>query len=399
MARTRKTALWAAPQTGGYDTDPSANGAGYKSVPADVVPELTDKKQPIETTYQTGDNWDSELEEGPDGWELSGVETPLIGLATAAGDGTDASTVAADWLDDLLAHIMGGVVATTEGEGVASVASATGVTLDTDVLSQYDLVPFFESGVPVLPRSQWQLVTADPADASYTIAPGLADFATAPLTGAGIVYGMKRYTFDDDGGYPMAFVYQRDSVYYTLLGGRCTSAQIRIPAGGGRVKLVTSWRGNKKTRETKGSLPAAAVAPAITPIRGVLSPVWFNGTKYGSAEITIDLGIQATEIQGTEGTEGRVGDEHAFQKPMVTIRPQFATALEDLQRTPTKGRVLVQIGGGVLTGGVLNTCAFHLDQAQAKVVTMQDDNNVRRQEIQLMASNPGAGHIAQFCRA
>lgn len=400
MARTRRKALWGALQTGGYDTDPSANGSGYTPWPCDVLPDLADKKEPLPTTYQTGDNWDTELEEGPDGWELSGVELPLIGLATAAGDGVDASTVTADWLNDILTHVLGATLATTPGEGVASIGGATAMTLDGDVLDLYDLVPVYEAGVPALPRTQWEIVTVDPADNSYTIAPGFADYGTVPPTGAAVVYGVKRYTFDDDGGVPMAFVYRDDGQDYTLLGGRCTSMQIRIPAGGGRVKLVTSWRGNTKTAESKASLPAAVVAPAITPIRGVRSPVWFNGTNYGSAEITIDFGISAAEIQSTAGSEGRAGDEHVFQAPMVTIRPQYTNAINNLKRNVTKGRLLVQIGGGILSGGVLNTCAVHFDQAQAMVVTRTDDNGVARQEVQFKASNPGAGpHIFQFCRA
>lgn len=401
MARTRKKALWLATESA-YSTDPSASGAGYVAAPADALPEIEDGKEPIETNYQHGENWDSALEEGPDGWALNGVEFPLIGLATAAGDGVDASTVTDDWLDQILLHIFG-VQETTEGETVTSVTSATNLVLATDVYDLHEVFPLHEASVPARERAQFNVITADNGLGDYDVAPGFSDYSTAPPTAAAIAYGVKRYSFDDDGGNTLAMVYRDASQDYTLLGGRCTSAQIRIPAGGGRVKLVTSWRGDRKIAESKASLPAALTAPAITPIRAVRSPLWFNGTEYGSSEIMIDLGLSTQEIQSTAGSEGRAGDEHAMQKPAVTMKPRFTNAINNLKRAsggPTKGRLLVQVGGGALVGGVINAMAAHIDQAQAKVVTRMDDNNVARQEVQFFTSTPGtAQYKFQLVRA
>lgn len=381
MSRTRKRALFVDTETT-YGSDPSANGSGYAAVPCFSIGDLTDGKEQLETAYHTGTVYDTAPETGKDGGSFD-FETPVIGLETAAGDGTDASTVTDDWEDALLLHTYGNQT-TTSGEGLLSVASATAVTLDADAYNVQNLFPVYEAGVPAAgARSQWNLVTVDPADNSYTIAPG---FAENP-TGAGVAYGSKIYRPDDDGGDPLSFAYQDDELIYRCSGARVTSHSITWAAG---QMLRSRWsvRFDNKTEEasTKTSLPTALAAPAITPLKGLLSPVWFNGTLYATSRVEINFNLETSEEMSTAATNGRAGDELIKAQPTIVIEPLRTDAILNLKRNVTKGRLLIQLGGGVLSGGVLNTMCFHAEEAYVSDVSPADENGRTRQQVTLTVS-------------
>lgn len=396
--RTRKRSLHIAHETT-FATDPSADGSGYLYTPAEGI-EYTDQLEVLTTEYSTGRNYPTESEIGADGAEIT-FRTPLIGMASAAGDGTDASSVTDDWLDLLFEHSLG-VQATSAGEGVGAGSTTTNLVLDTDAYGPQDLVPIYQAAIPAgNPRTQWTAITVDPADGTYTVAPA---FTTAPETAA-IAYGVKRYTDDDDGGPSLAAVVRDDTLHYTLLGGRVSRLRI-IAEAQRRVMCEFSASFDRKSEDTaaKTALPAAT-RMATTPIKSFRSPVWFNGSRISTRMIEIDFALTTAAITDTESTNGRAGWDLISIAPMVTIEPLRSDDYINLKRAGTKGPLMIQLGAGVLAGGVLNTVGLHMARAEAREVTITDENGRARNRIvfhavdQIEFSAGVGSRFFQICRA
>lgn len=386
MAITRKTSLWVAAESS-YGADPSANGSGYKTVPVlGPCPRPTDGKATLATEYSTGRQWPTAPIAGPDGWTLDGVETPLIGLLTAAGDGVNASTKADDWLDVLLTHIFG-TQYTTTGEGLAGGSSGSSLVCDTDAFTIQDLLPIWESALPSsgAARSQWELVTVDNGDGTYTVAPAF----TADPTTAAVAYGAKIYRPSDAGGNSLALVVQDDDIYYTLLGARVTAFSI-VGELGGIVRSRLSFAGDSKTEEaaTKTALPARLAAPALTPVKTVLSPVWFNGTQYATRRFEIDFGLETAMVGSTAATHGRANWQNVSMRPRLTFEPLRTDALQNLRRNATAGRALVQLGSGAFASSILNSLAVAFSEGVATEVTDTDDQGVARKSVIVSMTDP-----------
>ena len=379
MARWKKRALWAAAEST-FATDPSANGSGYTFLPTVELGPLQDQKTVIETNYMTGRNFATAPIPGPDGWQFT-ASIPLWGNASLAGDGTSASTITDDILDAILLHILGTRTNTT-GDGFGAGSAAGTAVLDADTLSLQDLIFAYHSSAAF---GQWRYITADPGTGTYSIAP---NWDTTPTTDF-ISYGIKYWTPDDDGGANLAFVYRQDDVDYTLLGGRVTAATITEKPND-ITRLNLTIQGDTKTREAKGSLPAVSAAPAVTPIRGLLSPVWWNGTKYATNDLTLDFGITAAPLDGTQGANARTAWENISLNPSLSITPLFSTTLEDAKRASTTGRLLVQFGGGIVSGGVANSIAAHWDEVTLSEANPQDESGRIRQSLSFRLSDPVA---------
>lgn len=382
MAKTKKKALYVATESGGFGVDPSANGAGYLQVHSTSLSFLKDGKDVLETEYFTNRNFPTAPIAGPDGGTFE-VEVPLIGMATAAGDNVNASTVADDWLDRLLLHIFGQQV-TTIGEGVGVGSTTTSLVMDADSYGVMDVVPIFEANLPsaAAQRSQLAYITADPGSGTYTVAP----LASAPTT-AGIGYGQKRYLPTDDGGNTLAFYYIEDGLPYTLLGCRVTAASIALEARKiAKMKLSVAY--DNATQGTKASIPAITAAPVVTPLRGLLSPFYFNGVQYATPKVMIDLGITAAVGEATEGINGRGDHINMMMVPKVSVTPLRTDALRELKRQATSGRLVVQIGAGIFAGGILNMMSFAMEGATARSSDSTDDNNRVRSSVDFGVSDP-----------
>ncbi len=383
MARTRKRSLWVAPEVT-YATDPDADGSDYLWLPTKSIGDIVDGKQLLATTWQTGRNFPTASEVGADGWSFD-FEVALYGLPYAVAPGDGVAPPADDCLDVVFSSIFGSQTSVS-GEGVGVGSTASSLVLDTDVYGTQQIVPVYESTLPAAaPRTQWVELLADAANGTYgTVEPV---FATAPTT-TGVAFGTKTYQFDDDGGASLAFVYQEDELEYTLLGGRITDVSISAEVGA-MVMMKCSVTGDRKSVTTKSasSLPTPSPGPVMTPIKSLLSPVWFAGTQYETKKIEISFGLQTSTIEATAAVNGRAGIDMTFCEPMITIEPLRTNAILDLKRNRTLGRLLVQLGAGVLSGNYLNTIAVAAEQASAEVVSISDDSGRLRQSVQFKISD------------
>ena len=399
MALSRKRALYVDVATT-YGTDDDQDGSDYLAIPCLDIGDLSEDKAPIPTNYRTGRQWDTAPIAGPDGWSFS-FSTPVIGLLTAAGDTVNASAKTNDWLDLLLTHIFG-TQATTIGDAIASIPDTAGfVSTAVNYVAQ-DLIPLWENDVPTagLEATQWTLVTAANGSYDHDVAPVFS----AALTGAAVAYGAKEYRLSDTGGSSLNFAYVEDGTTYTLTGGRITSFGFDGEAGQ-PVKLNFSVSGDISLAGAKASLPAALAAPALTPIMATLSPVWFNGTAYATSKFTFDMGLETSVQASTSAVNGRAEYTNVRCNPSLEIEPLWTTAILDLQRNATKGRVLLQLGAGQFASLILNTCALHFEEAVAETVTRSDENGRSRLTVKFKCTDKRyltgvvAAQFMQFARA
>lgn len=399
MDRSRKHAVWIAPEVT-YATDPDSDGSDYLYVPALEVGLLQDGMTQLPTNYATGRNYPTAPLPGADGWTLE-ITVPMIGLSAAsAASATPSATE--DWFGTIIKHILG-TVAQVTGRAVSSMASTTAITFAADSYNIQSPLCLYESGLPAAGnrvRSQWSMVTVDPANNSYTIAPAL----TTQATSAAVAYGHILYRYTDTSPANLALVLQQDSTVYSLLGGRVIAASIQAPARE-QVTLKLTISGDSKTVDAgKSSLPLAT--PSITGITAMNSPLWLGGTKYACKSINVDLGIQAVVDDSTEGPNGRAGYEQLAIAPKVTIEPAFTAALQDLKRAATTGNpLMIQFGRGALASSVINSCMLHLGEAIANEAQPSDDGGRLRLNMALMANDKGLfsgttlAQFVQFARA
>lgn len=365
-----------------YGVDPSATGASYLYVPAMSVGDLQDGKALLETNYNNAENWPTAGVPGPDGWSFD-FEVPLIGMATAAGNAVNASTVTADWLDAIKLHVLG-TLRTTAGLTLTATTVST-LTGASNPFTAQDLTAVFLANVPTnAPRSQIALLTNSASP--YNIAPNLVQ-----SPGASVAYGAKLYRASSDGGASLAFVYTEDDLMYLCLGGRVT-AYVESADSRGIWKAKVTVSGDSKTLTNTGvktSLPAPA-APAVTPLICTLSPVFFNGTAMETKSISIDFGVNAQPYLVTGAANGRGDFLNIALAPKVSVEPLRTDAHLLLKRNGTTGRLMIQQGAGVFSGGVLNLGAFHAESVQAMEVAYSDDSGRARQKIDFTVVNPGA---------
>jgi hypothetical protein len=109
--------------------------------------------------------------------------------------------------------------------------------------------------------------------------------------------------------------------------------------------------------------------------------VFFGNSRYATRMVEIDFGLSAAEVQDTESTNGRGGYELVSIAPTVTIEPLRADAYDVLKQGLTRNPLLVQLGAGVVSGGVLNSLALHLARAEAREVSYTAQDGITRNRV------------------
>lgn len=374
-----------------FATDPDSDGSSYLYCPAEGIT-YEEQTEIIETAYSTSRNFPTEGEVGAQGHTVS-FSVPLIGLASAAGNGVNASTVTNDWLDVLLLSIFGAQT-TTEGEAVTGSTTSSLTTADSNWATVQNLVPVHIASIPAAAeRTQWSQIQTS-ATGTTTLAPTLQ---ASPGNGA-VAYGCKQYRVDDDGGATLALVLTDDALVYTFLGGRVTSFRITLEHKRRAMAQVTMQFDRRSLDAGKTSLPSAALM-ATTPVKAFRSPVFFGNSRYSTRMVEIDFGLTAAEVQDTESTNGRGGYELVSIAPTVTIEPLRADAYDVLKQGLTRNPLLVQLGAGVVSGGVLNSLALHLARAEAREVSYTAQDGITRNRVVFTAIDRiefSAGVASQF---
>jgi len=356
-----------------FATDPDSDGSSYLYCPAEGIT-YEEQTEIIETAYSTGRNFPTEGEVGAQGHTVS-FSVPLIGLSTAAGNGVNASTVTADWLDTLLLSIFGSQ-STTEGESVTGSTTSSLTTADSNWATVQNLVPVHIASIPATAeRTQWSQIQSS-ATGTTNLAPTLQ---ASPGNGA-VAYGAKQYRVDDDGGSTLALVLTDDALVYTFLGGRVTSFRITLEHKRRAMAQVTIQFDRRSLDASKTQLPSAALM-TTTPVKAFRSPVFFGNDRYATRMVEIDFGLSAAEVQDTESTNGRGGYELVSIAPTVTIEPLRSNTYDALKQGLTRNPLLVQMGAGVVSGGVLNSLALHLARVEAREVSYTAQDGITRNRL------------------
>lgn len=381
MARKRQT-LYIAPVGSYAAADPSADGSGYSWVPCLGVPAKKDNMLQLATGYAAGSTTPTAPEPGPDGCTIT-FTTPIGGFVTAAGNGSAPPT--ADWFDTLLEAAFGSIVA-RNGVNVGSGSTTSSLVLASDILSIYDLAPVYDSSLAAVGRTQWTRIMADAGSGTYgTVAP---EFGTAPTAApAGVCFGTRSFRPADTQVY-VAVVFVDDTIgAYYCPGGRVILKSI---AADHRMNFVATWeiQCDSKTPDAgKTALPNPGAGPAFRPLNCVRSPVYFNGAAVETSKISIDFGTATAPIGATAAPQGLGGNEITAMVPRINIMPQRASGYETIRRAITEGSLLMQLGGGVLSGGQLGTMALHLDNAYFAKTDDADDQGVMRQDIEIVCAD------------
>jgi hypothetical protein len=118
-----------------------------------------------------------------------------------------------------------------------------------------------------------------------------------------------------------------------------------------------------------------------TPIKMFRSPVFFGNTRIATRMVEIDFGLSAAEVQDTESQNGRGGYELVSIAPTVTIEPLRSDTYDGYKQALTRNPLLVQLGGGVVSGGVLNSLALHLARCEAREVSYTAQDGITRNRL------------------
>lgn len=367
--RTGDRALWVALGSNDLALDPSADGSGYHWVPATTLGELPTGREMIATDYQTGSPFGTPPIPGADGGEIE-LEFPAIGQPVGALAGQSPSAI--DWFGTILQHVFG---TRTAFDGV----DITGAVGEVNPSAAQDLIPMLNN----LPRPlSWALgLGGNRADS----------FGDTPADG--VSPGHTRYRYAEGGGPHLAAVYRRGADFYTLLGCRISSLVLSAEAGQ-PWSCKATLRFDSRTRDVaKTALPVADGVLGGPPLRGILSPVTFNGVRYPVGSAEIDLGIEAVRDMSLEGPQGRVADLGLGMKPVITLTPHSSDAFDEMVRDVVIGPLTIQLGGGNYPGAagepIGGMCA-HFERASMTEAEDTDDNGLLRKSVKFACVFPGA---------
>lgn len=381
-------ALWALQHTGDIDEDPDSDGSDYVSIPCEEIGEIEDGLAQLETSQQDGtEHGASAPEVGPDGWKLT-IKTLLRGLGTSGGAGTSPGSMS--YMEMFLANLLAD--STSEvGRALDSGSSTSSIVLTSSVGGLQSLFPIYEAGKPdsaKRQRTQWAMVTDAGSAPTYAIAPTIDEAPTSSAIKRPAKIFRAPYAGDgESNGALMAFVHKVGGVATTLLGGRLTGCKWTIQAG----KLaMAEWtfQGDSQVVEDKASLPAYT-RTTVPGIVGVKSPVWFNGSSIGTADVEIDWSPTMNEDLSTAGVNGRSDLVIAKLAPKITLSPTYSNTIRALKRAITKGPMLIQIGAGVHDGTRLNTIAVHFGEAFASKADGKNDSGRHRAGLAISVSRAG----------
>lgn len=378
--RTRKKAIWVARQTTDFFTAPA--GSAFFNVPAHEpsISPLKDGKTLLETNWATGRNFPTPFELGADGWSFD-MEVPFAGLSLAAVAGVQ--PVAQDWLDYLLENIFGSVEDHDGRAITTALTTAISAWGTGSAWTVQSLLACYAAGlaIPGGNRTQWRYMTSS----GGSVQPA---FEIAPT--GGTAYGTRLFQFDDNGGSPLAFVYRQDATDYLLTGGKIIGASVVGEMGKFNVLRLSIAGDAKAGIGAAGSVVASL--PAVTAYnrttKALLSPVYFNDAAIETRRYEIDFGITAAPLDSTAAPNGRAGWETMRGEPELMIEPIFSTAIEAYKRDRTVGRAVVQCGGGVLSGGILNTLAIGFGQGQVMEADPKDDQGRIRHALKIKCVDP-----------
>lgn len=367
-------ALYVAPEST-YGTDPDSDGSDYLACQVIGKPMVQSDLQVVPSNYATGRNRQQVHLVGRDGATLP-TEHPLISLSAVASDGVAPPT--ADWMDAIVSAALGAATSKS-GEGLASGSTGnTDVRLDTDAFDVDELL-----AVNHATGTEWRPITVDGGGGTYTVSPALE---TSP-NAARDALGYRYWTQTDTPGASCTLYNVVGGNGYRLSGGR-PSLAIEMTAGAEMIKLSAGWRADSQTRESKASIPSISTF-SNTPLKAVLSPVYWGSTKIPCKSVKINFNASPTDIHSTAGTNGRASIDNLSANPTIELEPAFSTATEDDFIAGTERSIIIQMGSGILGGGRGNTWCFYAVKAQVISVQPMDDGNYLRQKVTLAVQDGG----------
>jgi hypothetical protein len=402
LVNTRKKTLYVN-QESTFSTDPSASGSTYKIVRVNgSLGEPKSTLKQLGTQHFQGVNRPSPNLLGEDGASLE-FETFLYGMPTTMDYG------GSDWTAGSMTYLLESAFGahtycTTEIVDDAPTApTSTSVTSLSALDSDYavgGLCPLWKVGNTAI---DWRLISSISSatinvEDAWTSTP-VGGSAVGTSDSAVVAQHFYRQT-DGLNATTVSMVMDMDGQQYMMTGGRPTALSISCSAGE-LAKMKWSYSFDDWSRVSKASLPtdfsASDYVAGVTPIKGMLASLMFNGTAYATKSIELNFGLKTVPISDATLTNGRSGMMVVATEPTITVEPLYATAWEDAVRAGTTGRLVVSFGAGALSSATMpidstmtaNSVAFGANAAQVTEAGLVDDGGRMRQKVTFKVVDAG----------
>lgn len=383
----RVKSAWLMAESGGFAVIPDASGAAAIFIPAELDEGQFIKNQQklIPRNVATGRNKELPAKVATNAASF-GCRPYATGPVTSVSTATNPPATKT-WIDYLLEAVLG--TAISHNAGVVGSSPSTTTLPSTTSLVVGELVALLGASTNG-GRVQWARV-GSPASTPYPISPTLQ-----VVSGVGdTLYASRTYrpqvgtNANSLIGYTLSVVTDIDGTQYVMPGARPSKLSLKAQAG-----MPVLWdvelMGDSRVQQAFASLPAAPTTDPEPMILRLCS-VNLGGTLIDCASIEIDFGIQIAEVKGGQGMNGRSGWRVVTTKPRIKIDPLNLTSYETTFAAGTLQELLVQFGDGALTGGHVNSMAFHAEQAQIiEVPNEANDSGIIRKSLVLAPVDGGA---------
>jgi len=379
--RANERAIWIQPEAT-FNTDPTSGDAGATSIYVDAwdlqLPESLTQLLPYQ--LGTGRPRKTSGRRGARGATVS-FKIASKGKATAAGSGTNMSTVALDVQSHLLASALQ-ARATTAGGTIGAGSTTSNLVVGTDIANATDLAYIYGSGYLTPDRGAWGRIASNTSP--YSINP---TWETAPRN-LDIAYGLEMFrpptgsTF----GASLTAIIVAGATSWVCTGGRVIK-MVCVGKAGQIIYWDVTIRFNSWSRATRASRPAAAPS-TLGELVCENSRVAFGDITYEVAEFEFDMGIKDRDRLATGAAQGRSNILPIDYEPKIKLVPEYANAWEDDGENKTSRTVLLSCGAGVLSGGAVNTLAIWAEAGQVIKAGLNDDQNIMRHAVEIDVVDP-----------
>lgn len=356
------------------NANPDADGSDFVYVPTTELSLISDLGEILETNFQTGRGYRTAHEFGAQGWRIS-AKIPFWCMSSSAGTSVSASTIDDDFLDVLLNHIFG-AHANTSGVGLTSGAAGASVLVaDTSgfSLQQCLLASFTDAAT----RGHYAQITATASAPTYSIAPPWKSTITTNWQALGAHVWQPTLSLATS----LALFFKQGTQWYSLTGGKVTSAQINCVLNKPYSLDVTIEGISKSRVSAPASLPAA-VPPTYARLRHSQAPVYFGSTELDNAGWTFDFGLQTAPIESSGLAEGRAQIETIGFEPKLTIKPFWSSTIEDWKSSATKAQITLGLGSGIQATSRANGASLIVPGMQIVSNDAGDDGGRVKQDLE-----------------
>lgn len=381
--RSNERSIYIQPHSGGINDDPSSgdNGATMTFVDAWDLSLPDDITQLLEYQLQTGRARATQGKKGASGLTIS-FKYAAKGKASAAGSGTNMSSVALDFQSMLLANATQ-ARSTTAGGTVGVGSTVNNLVVGTDIYNATDLAFVQAAGWLSSNRGAWARIASNTSP--YNVNP---PWEIAPPNAA-IAYGIEQFrpgSGSNMGGTYLSANIVVGSMSIMALGGRVIAKKL-VGQAQGIIYWEVTMRFHSWSEATRSAKPVASPS-TLAELVCENSVVAIGDTRYEVSEFEFDLGITDRDVLATGAPQGRSNIYIPAYNPKLMFKPEYASAWLSAGANKSTFTAMLMCGAGTLSGGAVNTLAVWLERHQVTKAGLNDDQGIYRQQVDSNVVDP-----------